>query len=83
MHKFKTKGSRKKVNFMLDEKIILKIKQYVPQGERSDFVNEVLEEALDLLARTLACESMDRLREENPVSITTEEFIELKNYGRE
>ena len=71
------------MNFMLDEKVILKIKQYIPQGERSDFANEAFEEALDLFARTKACEEMDKIRTENPVSITTEEFIRLKNYGRE
>lgn len=77
------KEKRKKTNFMVNEDLLVEIKQYIPDGERSDFVNEALEGAIELFRRKKAVEEMDRIRNEDPVKITTEEFIRLKNYGRE
>ena len=77
------KRSRKKVNFMVNEDIIAAIKFYIPEGERSDFVNETFEEALRDIARKKAFEAMDSLRKTAKIKMTTGEFIRLKNYGRE
>ena len=77
------KGKRKKTNFMVDEKLLFEIKQYIPDGERSNFVNEALEDAIDLFRRRKAVEGMEELRQKMQVKMSTEEFIELKNYGRE
>ncbi len=37
---------RKKVNFMIDEAILERLEALVPSGERSDFVNNAMEEAI-------------------------------------
>jgi hypothetical protein len=67
---------------MLDRKLVLEMKQYVPEGERSNFANEAFEEALSLLKRRKAMEMIDELRAKNTLRLTTEEIIEAKNYGR-
>ena len=77
------KEERKKTNFMVSKSLLVEIKQYVPEGQRSDFVNEALEEAVSLFKRKKACEEMEKLRQEMGVTMPTEEFIKLKNYGRE
>ncbi|MFA6024257.1 MAG: hypothetical protein WC777_03520 [Candidatus Gracilibacteria bacterium] len=81
MHSHK-RLNREKVNFMLDRKLVLEMKQYVPEGERSNFANEAFEEALSLLKRRKAMEMIDELRAKNTLRLTTEEIIEAKNYGR-
>lgn len=78
-----TKRTRKKVNFMVNEDILAAIKFYIPEGERSDFVNETFEEALRDVARKEAVKFMDKFRKEAGLKMTTEEFTRLKNYGRE
>jgi hypothetical protein len=79
------KGStldREKVNFMISKTVLLEMKKSIPAGERSDFVNEVLEEAIVDYQRRKASEAMDRMRENSKLTITTAEIIRLKNYGR-
>lgn len=77
-----TTTDRKKVNYMIDRDVFNKIEQYVPAGKRSDFVNEALNEAIIQYGRRKASEEMDKLRKKAKISMTTEEFIKLKNYGR-
>ena len=74
---------RHKVNFMMNEQVLVQLKECLPAGERSDFVNHAVEEALLDLGRKKAAEAMDAFRKEGKWKITTEEFIRLKNYGRD
>lgn len=74
---------RKKVNFMIKEDLLEGMKFFIPQGERSDFVNGTLEEALKDFARKKASAAMDELREKANIRMSTKEFIRLKNYGRQ
>jgi metal-responsive CopG/Arc/MetJ family transcriptional regulator len=77
------KEERKKINFMVSKKLLEELSAFVPQGQRSDFVNEALKEALDLFRRRKSVENMEKLRQEMKITISNDELIKLKNYGRE
>ena len=77
------KMDRKKVNFMLTKDIRIQLNQLIPAGERSDFINQALQKALVKYSRQKAMEAIEKFRKENKISITTEEIIKLKNYGRQ
>jgi hypothetical protein len=74
---------REKVNFMLDRSLFLEIKQYVPEGDRSDFANGALSEALILVKRRAAFKQIDKIREKMDLHISMDEFRKLRAYGRE
>lgn len=76
------RSNRQKINFMVDKDLIIEIKTFVPEGERSNFVNNALEEALDVFKRKRASEEMDKLRESLNIKMSTKEMLKLKNYGR-
>lgn len=75
--------NRQKINFMLDNALVAEIKQWIPEGQRSDFANEAFERALGLFKRRKACDDMDALAREGKMKFTDKEFQKLKNYGRE
>jgi len=77
------KLDREKVNFMVNKKTMADLKVYIPQGGRSDFVNQVLEGALITLKRKKAFESIDKLRKKMNLHISMDEFRKLRAYGRE
>lgn len=67
---------------MINYEIMETFKEFVPEGKRSDFINNALDEALKNLKNQIAFDEMEKMRLENPISMTTEEIIEAKNYGR-
>ncbi len=73
---------RKKVNFMINQQILIKLEDAVPSGKRSDFVNQALEEALIHYSRKKAIEGMDILGKKIKLKITDKEIKKLRNYGR-
>jgi len=73
-----THTKRKKVNFMVDTRVITMMAEFLPTGMRSDFVNEALSEALIKFKKKKACEGIAGLK----LDIKNEEIFELKNYGR-
>lgn len=73
---------RTKVNFMIDNDVLIQMKTWVVSGERSDFVNEALEKAVLRYRREKAFKAMDELREKANIHMTDAEIIKLKNYGR-
>ena len=75
-------SGREKVNFMLDRTLFLDIKQYVPEGERSDFANEAFEQALIDFKRAKAYEEIKKLRKINKVHVSTEEILQTRDDGR-
>ena len=79
MHKF---SERKKVNFMVNKELLYKIQAIIPAGERSDFVNQALDDAIVKYGRIKASRAMDEFAKSHKISMSTEEFIKLKNYGR-
>lgn len=73
---------RKKVNFMINKEILIRIEELLPPGKRSDFINGILEEALTQYGREMAGKGIDELASQLHLKIDTDEIIELKNYGR-
>ncbi len=76
-------NKREKINFMVNRDILVELKQWIPAGERSNFVNGALEKAILRFKREKAFQAMDELREKAKIMMTTKDFIRLKNYGRE
>ncbi len=68
---------------MVKLRIIEGIEDLIPRGERSQFVNEVLEEALVRHRRRKAFKAMDKLREEGNIRMTDAEIRKYRNYGRQ
>lgn len=76
-------ANRKKVNFMVDVKVLAEIERLIPAGQRSNFVNESLDEALLRYSRGVAIEGMRKLAKKLKVKVSDSEIRKLKNYGRE
>ena len=68
---------------MIELRVIENMEDVIPKGERSSFVNEVLEEALIRQQRKNAFRAMDKLREKANIRITDEEIRKYRNYGRQ
>ncbi len=79
----KFRPTRQKINFMIDENIMVEVKQYIPDGERSNFVNEALVEALENFKRHKAIEGIEKIRKKAKLKMSDAEINSLKNYGRE
>lgn len=73
---------RKKVNFMIDENILTMIQHWIPAGDRSDFVNGALDEALQDIAKREASDWMDKFRKKAKWHMTDAEIRKAINYGR-
>ena len=79
----KARTKRKKVNFMVDLIVLDGLKNVVPEGQRSDFVNHALSEALVQFGREQAVENMKKIQKKLGASVATAELIDAKNRGRE
>lgn len=77
------KYPRKKVNFMINQDLIKAIHFFIPQGERSDFVNKSLEECLRDIARRKAFHAMDEFRKTHKWHMTDAQIRKARDYGRE
>lgn len=80
---FAPKTMRKKVNFMINQEVLEMLKKWIPAGDRSNFANGALEEAVRRYVREKAFQLIDELREKSKLKMSTAEMIKLKNYGRE
>ncbi|MBI4127291.1 hypothetical protein HY463_01130 [Candidatus Peregrinibacteria bacterium] len=67
---------------MIDVFVLHEFKNLIPEGERSDFINEAIKRGLEDFRNKKAFENIDKLREELDLRMTTKEIIKLKNYGR-
>ncbi|MFA5854748.1 MAG: hypothetical protein WC846_00435 [Candidatus Gracilibacteria bacterium] len=74
--------TREKMNFMLDGTVIRELKMTIPDGQRSDFVNEAVQRALDAFGKKKALEGFEKLRKKMKLRIPIAEIIKAKNYGR-
>lgn len=68
---------------MINRETLMRFYQLIPAGERSDFLNGTLKEALINYGRRKASEQIDKFRKEWKLKLSTKEIIKLKNYGRE
>lgn len=73
---------RQKVNFMMSRELLIQLNQLVPAGERSNFMNEALEEAITRYGRKKASETMDKLAKSGAFSkLSTKEFLKTRHDG--
>lgn len=73
---------RKKVNFMIDESLFIEFTHWVPAGERSDFMNFALQDAVSQAKREKAMQMMDKVREEGRWKLTPAKIRQIRDYGR-
>lgn len=79
----KAKKGRKKLNFMLDNNIVIKLMAWIPAGKRSEFVNGAIDNAIKDYLRREATEYMDAFRKKFKWRMTDEEIRKAREYGRE
>ena len=71
---------RKKVNFMIDEDLIDRLETLIPSGERSDFMNTAMNEALASYGRKKAFEFFATLPRKEKKKWTDETIVKfIKN----
>ena len=71
---------RRKVNFMVDENIMERLEQYIPQGERSDFVNHAMNQKLQEYGRKKAFEFIEEFKKTQTKTWTSEKIVKfIKN----
>ncbi len=76
-------GKVKKANFMFRIATLEKLNGFIPNGERSKFVNQAVDEALIDFGRKIAAERMDKFRKEAHWHMTDAEIRKAREYGRE
>lgn len=74
---------RKKVNFMIDEDLIDRLETLIPSGERSDFLNEAMNEALTDYGRKKAFEFFEDFRKKQKKKWKTGEIVKFIKNERE
>lgn len=74
---------RTRMNFMVDEELVEELKRYIPKGEWSDFINEVIGEAMSDHKHRQAFQAMEELQKSAHMKFSNKELLRLKNYGRE
>ena len=72
--------NREKINFMISKELLVQFRQIIPAGERSDFMEKTLKEALIDYGRRKAIEGMRKISEEN-LNISTKEFLKTRHDG--
>ncbi len=70
-------AKRKRINFMIDQNLMEEMASLIPSGERSDFVNEALENALIIWSRKKAFELIDEANKTHPLKTSTEEILNI------
>lgn len=67
---------------MISKENMLQLKQLIPAGERSDFMDEALKEALIDYGRRKAIDAMNRMAESGEFSkLSTKEFLKTRHDG--
>jgi hypothetical protein len=74
--------ARKRVNFMISTSLLTSLTELIPLGERSDFVNQTLEEALTQVSRQKASEALAEFRKTNHLKTSTKEILKIIHDGR-
>lgn len=75
----KKHSNREKVNFMISKEILVQFRQLIPSGERSDFVNDALEDAIIDYGRRKASEAMDKIAMESGRKFSTKDFLKTRH----
>lgn len=72
----------KRLNIVIRAEVWDGLTKKVPAGERTNFINDLIEKELQRQSRKEAWEYIQNVRNNNPITATTEEILRLKNYGR-
>lgn len=76
-------AQRQRVNFSIKLHILKELENLVPNGQRSEFVNEALEGALIQFSRKIAFQETDALRKKlHHKFYSDEELLKEIRYGR-
>lgn len=70
-----TLTQRKRLNFMVDHSVAQELNETIPSGERSDFVNMAIDQALIRFSREKAYEETTQLREKLNLKIGSDEKL--------
>lgn len=76
-------NKRRKVNFMVDEVILERLEALVPSGERSDFVNNAVEEAIKSYGRNKAFEFLEKFKKSQKTTWSSEKINSFIRKERE
>ena len=75
------KIDRKKVNFMVSKEILLQLNQIVPSGQRSNFINRALKEALTRYSRGKALQELDKIANSGEFKLSAKKFLKTRHEG--
>lgn len=77
-----TLSKRRRVNVMLNVNLIESLNELVPSGERSDLINQAIEEKMIQLSRKKASEFMVKMRKKLKHKTSNKKIYEDIGYGR-
>ncbi len=79
----KTKDNRGlRINIIVPKNLLDDFNKRVPAGNRSRYISELIEQDLEYHARKEVWDHIQSIKKNNPLRMTMEEVIALKNYGR-
>lgn len=76
-------AKRKRVNFMVEVHLLEDLQALVSSGERSNFVNEALEESLIRFSREKAVKESAKLRKKFSIKMSEAKLKKELRYGLE
>lgn len=77
-----TLSKRRRVNIMLDVSLINSLNELIPVGDRSDIINQAIEEKMTQLSRQKASEFMKEMRTKLKHKTSDEKIYKDIRYGR-
>lgn len=77
-----TTKTRKRLNFMIDENILKGLNSLIPAGQKSNFINEAIEEKIIKYGKQKAFESIEIIRSNLKLNMNTKEILKAIKDGR-
>ncbi len=74
--------TKKRVNFTIDIKVLDSLNSLVADGDRSDFVNEALQEKITDYGRRKAVEAILEAKKKPGKAYSTDEILKIIHEGR-
>ena len=62
-----TLSKRKKTNFMIDIHVLQEIKEFIPDGQRSDFLNDSIQKGLEDFRNKVAFNGIREMRKKSKI----------------
>ncbi|QQR54329.1 hypothetical protein IPG41_03940 [Candidatus Peregrinibacteria bacterium] len=73
---------RKRINCMMDSDLLDRLGELIPPGERSDFVNEAVEEKLLRWGRQKAFEELEKFKAKHPLKMSNKQMLKMIHESR-